>query len=214
MSIRAVIFDLDGVIVSTDEYHYRAWKELACKHSIPFDRIINERLRGVSRMESLDIILEKAPHKYSDKEKSAMADDKNEQYRAMLKDLSPQNILPGISKLLDSLTARGVKLAIGSSSKNAKYILRQLGLESRFDVVADGTQIVNSKPDPEIFNLATKMLGVSANQCAVVEDAVAGIDAAIAAGCKAVAVGFAADYIRADYAVRTPGDLDIDELLD
>ena len=213
MSIEAVIFDLDGVIVSTDEFHYRAWKELAVSIDIPFDRAINERLRGVSRMESLDIILEKARHTYCKEEKEALADAKNERYRVMLNELTPQNILPGILALLDDLSKRGIKIAIGSSSKNARFILSRIGLETRFDAVADGNLIRNSKPDPEVFLLAVEMMGIPAVRCAVIEDATAGIDAAIAAGCKAVAVGAAANSASAHYSVKTPGDIEIEELI-
>lgn len=211
--IKAVIFDLDGVIVSTDDYHYRAWKELADKQGIPFDREINERLRGVSRMESLEIILEKATRPYSQDEKDAMAQDKNERYRAMLAELTPNDILPGVLALLDALSARGIKLAIGSSSKNTPYILERIGLSDRFDAIADGNHIKNSKPDPEVFLLAASKLGIPPAQCAVVEDAIAGIDAAIAAGSKAVAVGYAADYDKADYAAKESDGLLVDEIL-
>jgi len=210
---KAVIFDLDGVIVSTDEYHYRAWKELANKHSIPFDRKINERLRGVSRMESLAILLEKSERAYSLEEKIEMAEEKNDRYRDMLRELTPEDILSGIPALLDELSSNDIKIAIGSSSKNTPYILKRIGLKNRFDAIADGNHIKNSKPDPEVFLLAANMLGVPPNECVVVEDAVAGIDAAIAAGCKPVAVGYAADYPKAAYAVSEPSDLNIAELL-
>lgn len=211
--IKAIIFDLDGVIVSTDDYHYRAWQELADRHGIPFDRTVNGRLRGVSRMESLEILLEKSTRGYSDREKAAMADEKNTRYREMLSELTPENILPGVLALLDELSGQGIKLAIGSSSKNAPFILQRIGLENRFDAVADGNHIKNSKPDPEVFLLAAGMLGILPENCAVVEDAIAGIDAAIAAGMRAVAVGYAAGYPKADYAEKEPGEIALQKLL-
>lgn len=211
--IKAVIFDLDGVIVSTDEQHYQAWQELANRYGIEFDRTDGERLRGVSRMECIEIMLEKSVRDYSAREKLAMAQEKNAHYVSLLDAITPANILPGIPKLLDNLSLRDVKLAIGSSSKNASYILKRIGLTGRFAAVADGNHIKKSKPDPEVFLLAANWLGIPPDECAVVEDAIAGIDAAIAAGCKAVAVGFAASYHKADYSVNEPGDLDINELL-
>lgn len=137
--IQAVIFDLDGVIVSTDEYHYRAWKRLADAEGIAFDKRINDRLRGVSRMESLDIILEKSARCYTQADKRDMADRKNNYYRGLLTGLGAADILPGVVRVFGGLRRRGVKLAVGSSSKNAVAILRAVGLEGAFDVVADGT---------------------------------------------------------------------------
>ena len=186
MKISAVIFDLDGVIVSTDEYHYQAWKHISDQENIYFDREINERLRGVSRMESLDIILSRSNRSYSDNEKQLLAQRKNEIYCELLNNLSPTNILPGVLNLLLSLKARDVKVAIGSSSKNTPFILKQIGLTSNFNAVADGNSIKNSKTDPEVFLLAAEKLRVTPAECAVIEDAEAGIDAAKAAGMKAV----------------------------
>ena len=138
---RAIIFDLDGVIVSTDGFHYKAWKAMADKEGIYFDETINNRLRGVSRMESLAIILEKASKTYTDEEKNAMATAKNEIYRESLSQLTPDDILPGVMDMLTALRAKGLKLAIGSSSRNTPVILNQIGLGDYFDAVADGNQI-------------------------------------------------------------------------
>ena len=212
-SVKAVIFDLDGVIVSTDNYHYRAWKELADQYDIDFDRQVNERLRGVSRMDSLTILLEKAKRYYSDEEKFQMMEEKNNRYREMLAELTPNDILPGIPKLLLDLSVLGVKQAIGSSSKNAPYILRRIGMENHFDAVADGNNIKNSKPHPEVFLLAAGMLGIPPERCIVVEDSIAGIDAAIAAGMKSVAVGYACNYSKSDYAAKEPGSLEASRLI-
>lgn len=202
MNIKAVIFDLDGVIVSTDDYHYRAWKQMADDEGIYFDREINERLRGVSRMESLDIILERATKEYSEDEKKSFAERKNNIYRELLKELTPKHILSGVSNVLDTLRKNGVKVAIGSSSKNTMFILNKIGLDNYFDAIADGTQITKSKPDPEVFLLAAKKLGINADKCLVVEDADAGVEAAIAGNMKVLAVGYASTNKNANLTMK------------
>lgn len=199
MAVPTFIFDLDGVIVSTDEYHYQAWKQMADEEGIWFDRKINERLRGVSRSESLEIILEKSAKTYDQTEKEAMASRKNTYYRNILENLTPDDILPGVSGFLASLKTAGIRMAIGSSSKNTPVILKKIGLDQYFDAVADGNQITNSKPDPEVFRLAAAMLGVEPGQCVVVEDAEAGVLAARAAGMKVIGVGSAAHSPNADF---------------
>jgi len=214
MKISAVIFDLDGVIVSTDEYHYQAWKQISDQENIYFDREINETLRGVSRMESLDIILSRSDRRYNDNEKQLLALRKNEIYCKLLNNLSPNNILPGVINLLLRLKARDIKVAIGSSSKNTPFILQQIGLTSNFDAIADGNSIKNSKPDPEVFLLAADMMGVTPIVCAVIEDAQAGIDAAKAAGMKAVGIGSASTCLNADLKLKDLTYLDIDQLLE
>ncbi|PEQ93900.1 beta-phosphoglucomutase [Bacillus sp. AFS006103] len=214
MKISAVIFDLDGVIVSTDEYHYQAWKQISDQENIYFDREINETLRGVSRMESLDIILSRSDRRYNDNEKQLLALRKNEIYCKLLNNLSPNNILPGVINLLLRLKARDIKVAIGSSSKNTPFILQQIGLTSNFDAIADGNSIKNSKPDPEVFLLAADMMGVTPMVCAVIEDAQAGIDAAKAAGMKAVGIGSASTCLNADLKLKDLTNLDIDQLLE
>lgn len=212
-NIQAVIFDLDGVIVSTDEFHFQAWKRLADEEGIPFTREDNERLRGVSRMESLDIILEKASKAYSDDEKHALAERKNNYYRGSLQSLSPADILPGVKAVLAELKKRGIRMAIGSSSKNAMPILKAIGLENAFDAVADGTHITRSKPDPEVFALAGQKLGVPPAQCLVVEDADAGVDSGLAAGMPVLAVGSAAQHPRATLAAASLADIPVDQML-
>ena len=146
--ILGVIFDLDGVIVSTDDCHYLAWKRMADEEGIPFDRKVNERLRGVSRMASLEIILEKATKTYTEEQKVEMATRKNGYYVELIQQLTADAMLPGAMATLDMLKKRGVKIAIGSSSRNTPIILRQIGLDGYFDAVADGNQITHSKPDP------------------------------------------------------------------
>ena len=147
-TIRAIIFDLDGVICFTDNYHYQAWKELADAEGIYFDEKINGRLRGVSRMESLDIILERASRCYTQEEKEQLATRKNESYVRLLEKMSPRDLSDEVKNTLDTLRQRGYKLAIGSSSKNTKKILKQIGLDGYFDAVSHRTNITTSKPDP------------------------------------------------------------------
>jgi beta-phosphoglucomutase len=212
-TIKAVIFDLDGVIVSTDEYHFQAWKRLADSLAIPFDRESNDRLRGVSRMESLEILLEKSPKRYSSDEKSEMAERKNAWYRELLKGLSPAHILPGVVNVIKALKDRQVKIAIGSSSKNARAILRAVSLEDEFDVITDGNHITRSKPDPEVFTIAAMQLGISSEECLVVEDAEAGVEAALAAGMNVLAVGAATRYPRATRSAKNLSCISIEDLL-
>lgn len=186
--IKAVIFDLDGVIVSTDECHYKAWKRMADEEGIYFDREINNRLRGVSRADSLEIILEQAEKEYSIIEKEQMSERKNNYYKDFIVGLTPDDILPGAMKTLEELKSNGIKIAIGSSSKNTPIILKQIGLDNYFDAVSDGNNISKSKPDPEVFLKAADMLGIPYTECAIVEDADAGVEAGKRAGMKTVAV--------------------------
>ena len=188
MSIKAVIFDLDGVIVSTDDCHFKAWKKMADEEGIYFDRTINERLRGVSRMESLEIILEKSEREYTEEEKTQLATRKNTYYVEFIKSLTPDNILPGVINTLKKLKDNGIKIAIGSSSKNTPIILKQIGLDDFFDAVSDGNNITKSKPDPEVFIKAAEKLLIECSDCIVVEDADAGIEAAKRASMKTIAV--------------------------
>ena len=195
--IKGIIFDLDGVICSTDEYHYLAWKALADRLGIPFDRERNNLLRGVSRMASLDIILEKSDKTYSDEEKRAFAEEKNDMYRQLLGRMSSADLPDGVRSTLDTLRNAGLRLAIGSSSKNTPYILERIGLGSFFDAVADGNCITHSKPDPEVFLKAAEMIELSPSECIVVEDAHAGVEAAVAGGFACAAMGDAKDDPRA-----------------
>jgi beta-phosphoglucomutase len=216
MVFQAVIFDLDGVLVSTDEFHYKAWKELADNLGIAFNHEINERLRGVSRMESLEIILERSSISYTDKEKIDMATRKNDHYRELLNNLSADDVLPGVNTFIDILTDNNIRLAVGSSSKNAPLILQKTGLSNRFEVVVDGNQIAASKPDPEVFLKAALQLEVKPAYCLVVEDADAGVEAAIRAGMKVLGVGSAALNPQATFRAATIDEVinsDIMELL-
>ena len=207
MKFKGIIFDLDGVICFTDKYHYQAWKQMADKEGIYFDEIINNRLRGVSRMASLEIILERAEKAYTEEEKEQMAYEKNETYKKLLYNMTTQDLSQEVKDTLDALRAKGCKLAIGSSSRNTKLILGQLGLADYFDAISDGTNITRSKPDPEVFLKAADFLGLQPEDCLVVEDAVAGIDAACAGGFESAGLGEAAEYEKCTYPMRSFGDL-------
>ena len=206
-NMKGFIFDLDGVIVSTDGIHYLAWKVIADKEVIYFDRKINDRLRGVSRMGSLEIILERADREYSLDEKNALCEEKNAIYREKLQNLTASDRLKGVTETLDALRKKGYKLAIGSSSKNTPLILDKIGYKGFFDAVSDGNNITKSKPDPEVFLMAADMIGLKPEECFVVEDSRAGIDAAAAGGFKSIAIGDAANYEKADYKIKVFNDI-------
>lgn len=207
MAIKGIIFDLDGVLCFTDEYHYLAWKAVADGLSIPFDRAENHRLRGVSRMESLNIILEKAGRVFSDEEKAEIAQEKNTLYRGYLAKMTPSDIKPEVRETLASLRSRGYRLAIGSSSKNAGLILEKTGLSDAFDAVSDGNIICHSKPNPEVFLKAAEMLNLLPEECAVIEDATAGIEAAAAGGFLPIGIGAAEKDARCAHCLKTFSDL-------
>lgn len=208
MKYKAIIFDLDGVICTTDEYHYQAWKKMADSMGIYFDRTINNRLRGVSRMESLEIILEQYHGlALSEERKVELATMKNDIYRESLHQLSPADLSAEVKNTLDTLRADGLKLAIGSSSKNTKFILGQLGLGDYFDAVSDGNNITRSKPDPEVFLKAAQMVGLAPADCLVVEDAVSGAQAGHAGGFDVACVGDASKAGAGDYNMDSFGEL-------
>lgn len=205
--MKAFIFDLDGVIVSTDKLHYLAWKKMADKEGIYFDEKINDRLRGVSRMASLEIILEKATRIYSEQEKIELAEFKNNIYKDSLALLTSADRLEGVTETLNVLKEKGYLIAIGSSSKNAKPILKQIGYENYFDAVSDGTNITKSKPDPEVFVKASEMLGLKPEDCYVVEDAEAGIIAGTDGGFKTFGLGEASICRLTTYPLKTFKDI-------
>lgn len=207
MKYEAIIFDLDGVICFTDKYHYQAWKAVADELGIYFDETINNRLRGVSRMESFEIILERYDGVMSEEDKVLYTDKKNEIYKKLLINMSPADLSKEVKDTLDELRARGHKLAIGSSSKNTKFILERLGIGDFFDAISDGTNITNSKPDPEVFIKASQFVGVAADKCLVVEDAKAGLEAAIAGGMDCAAIGDAVESGLGTYNLETFSDL-------
>lgn len=204
---QGIIFDLDGVICSTDQYHYQAWKRLADEEGIYFDETINNRLRGVGRMESLEIILERATRSYSDAEKAALVERKNNTYKALLQNMTPADLDPVVRETLDSLRTRGILLAIGSSSRNARYILERIGLSDYFDEISDGNNIRYSKPDPEVFRRAAEYLRLPSAACLVVDDAEAGIVAAINGGFDSAAIGDSVNCGLATYNLDRLQDL-------
>lgn len=208
MRYQAVIFDLDGVICHTDKYHYMAWKQVADELGIYFDEEINNRLRGVSRMESFEIILERYDGVMGEEEKIQYTTKKNEVYKELLKNMKPQDLADEVRNTLCVLREKGLKLAIGSSSKNAKFILGQLGLGDYFDAVSDGNNITRSKPDPEVFVKAAQFLRVNPGDCLVVEDAKAGLEAAIAGGMECAAVGDAVSCGLATWNLAVFSDLE------
>ena len=200
-TMQAGLFDLDGVIVDTAKFHYLAWRELANGLGFDISEAQNEQLKGVSRMESLDIILDIGKVTLDDAEKLRLATVKNARYVEMVGTIDATEILRGAREYLESLRARGVKVALGSASKNAEIILQNLGVRNLFDAVIDGTKISKSKPDPEVFLLGAKALGVAPSACAVFEDAAAGIQAAKAGGMYAVGIGHAENLPGADVVV-------------
>ncbi|BBF43851.1 beta-phosphoglucomutase [Lachnospiraceae bacterium KM106-2] len=207
MKCKGIIFDLDGVICSTDHYHYKAWKKMADHLGVYFDETINNRLRGVSRRESLEIILERYDQELTEVEKQDLMEEKNQYYVESLKSMSPVDLSKEVKETMDHLRADGYLLAIGSSSKNTRTILERLGLTDYFDQISDGTNITKSKPDPEVFIKAAQFLALSPADCMVVEDAKAGIDAAVAGGFMAAGLGEAAKYEKTDYPLSSFGGL-------
>lgn len=205
--MKAFIFDLDGVIVFTDQLHYQAWKQIADGMGIYFDEKINHRLRGVSRLESLEIILQNYDGQLSDREKAQLMQKKNDIYCRLLMRLTPQDVAKEVSETLKQLKHLGYRLAIGSSSRNAKLILEQVGLTAMFDAVSDGHNITHSKPHPEVFLKAAEFIGCKPKDCCVIEDACAGIDAAGQAGMVSIGIGAAADYEKADYRIQSLSEI-------
>lgn len=198
--IKGVIFDLDGVLVSTDEMHYQAWKRLAQElHITGFTREDNRRQRGVSRMASLEIVLEKADRTYSEEEKIELAERKNGYYLELLEEMDESSVLENVKDVLEKLKNGGLLLAVGSASKNAPVILEKTGLMPYFDKISCGLDTTKSKPDPEVFLVAAKKLGLPPEECLVVEDSAAGIEAAAAGGMKSFGVGPFYQSLHADY---------------
>lgn len=185
--IRAVIFDLDGVLTDTAELHFQAWKRLADEEGIPFTREDNEALRGVSRRRSLELLLGR--RQVSEAQMQEMMERKNRYYRELIQQLSPADLLPGAAELLAELRQAGIKIAIASASKNARDVIARLGIADQVDAIADGYSVERQKPAPDLFLYAAQQLGVPPEACVVVEDAAAGIEAAHAAGMRAIGVG-------------------------
>ena len=208
--IRACIFDLDGVIVDTAHYHFLAWKRLADELGITFTELDNERLKGVSRMQSMDILLELGGISLSPQEKERLANKKNSWFVDYIGRMTPGEIFPGVKPLLVALRTRGVKVGLASSSKNAQTVIEVLGIQREFDAVVDGTMIAHTKPDPEIFLLAARMVGVVPQDCLVFEDAEAGVEAALAAGMKCIGIGSEAQLGKADRVLKTTSQFTVE----
>jgi beta-phosphoglucomutase len=207
---KAVIFDLDGVITDTAEFHYKAWKILADKVGVPFDEEANESLKGIDRMGSLRWILARGKKQLSDAQMMQLADDKNKDYQALIAQMQEDDIFPGVKELILTLKANGYLIGLASVSKNAQFVLQRLNITELFDYVADAASIVNSKPDPEIFLTVAKHLQVEPANCVGVEDAVAGIAAIKAAGMPAIGVGDPLILVEADRVVAKTGVISVD----
>ena len=205
--MKGAIFDLDGVIVDTAKYHYLAWKELADELGFFFKESDNERLKGVSRMRSLEILLEVGGITASESEMLEMAESKNARYVKMLDNLEKSELLEGAEDYLKKLKSEGVLISLGSASKNAPLILEKLGIADLFDAIVDGNSVSKAKPDPEVFLKAAQMLNLSPAECCVFEDSQAGIEAARRAGCSVIAVDKGNVLKDADEYVKCLGDL-------
>jgi beta-phosphoglucomutase len=199
--VRACLFDLDGVIVDTAQYHFLAWKNLADRLGFTFTLLDNERLKGVSRMESLRILLEIGNVSLPEQDKIRYAEEKNQLYVHYIQNMTAEDILPGVLPFLRELKDAGILLGIGSASKNARTILERIDLVPVFDVIVDGNLITNAKPHPEVFAMGAKLLHTHASHCVVFEDAIAGIQAAHNAGMKCVGVGSAEVLKDADLVI-------------
>ncbi len=205
---QGAIFDLDGVLVDTAKYHYLAWKQLADELGFDFTRQQNEALKGVSRMRSLELLLGFGGMmgRFSEEEMHDMAEKKNRIYVEYVKKLRQEELLPGVKELLERMKDSGIKIALGSASKNAEMILEGLGITKYFDAIVDGTMVTKAKPDPEVFLLGAKLLGVSAEECVVFEDSTAGIQAAKRAGMGTVGIGKRKNLLEADMVLECVGE--------
>ncbi len=213
MEVKGLLFDLDGVIVDTAKYHYIAWKSLANSLGIDFTEKDNELLKGVSRMDSLEIILEMGRVIMDDNEKERCCTEKNELYLSYINKVQEDEILPGVKEFLRDARERGYKIALGSASKNSTLILERLNLKDYFDAIIDGTVVSKAKPDPEVFLKGAEALGLEAHSCIVFEDAMAGIEAAHCAGMKSVGIGTKELLPKASIVIEGVKDINIEELL-
>ena len=187
--VKGCIFDLDGVIVDTAHYHYLAWKRLA--NELGYDLTVkeNEQLKGVSRMRSLEIILERAGISLNQEHKELLAEKKNLWFNDYVQQMQPDEIFAGVKLLFRDIKALGIKVGLASSSRNARSVIRLLNIQNEFDAIVDGSMITHTKPDPEIFLMAARLMGVDPGECIVFEDAEAGVEAALAAGMKCIGIG-------------------------
>jgi beta-phosphoglucomutase len=211
--IKAIILDLDGVVTDTAEYHFLAWKRLADEENVPFTREDNEQLRGVSRRRSLELLMGDHLGRYNETQIQEMMARKNSYYQEMLELITPNDFLPGARQLLEDIKARGLRVAIGSASKNTRTVLTRLGILDFFDGISDGYTVTRAKPAPDVFVYAAGAVGVPAENCVVVEDAESGIQAALTGGMVAVGVGPPERTGKAHFRYDTTGDIDLDEIL-
>jgi len=208
----ACIFDLDGVIVDTATYHYKAWKRLANSLGFDFTHEQNEQLKGISRMDSLDLVLGWGNTQKSDSEKLQLAQQKNAWYLEFIGQMKADEILPGVRQFIEELKAAGIRIALGSASKNSAEILERTGISDFFDVIVDGNSVTRSKPDPEVFSRGAELLGLAPESCVVIEDAAAGIEAAHRAGMKVIGIGDPEVLKNADLVLPDTQKLSIQEL--
>ena len=210
--IKAFILDLDGVVTDTAEYHFQAWKKLAQEEDVPFTREDNEQLRGVSRRRSLELLLGDNLDRYREEEILALMARKNAYYQDLLTQITEEDFLPGARELLNDLRARGIKIAIGSASKNTKTVLSRLGILDFFDGISDGHSVVRAKPQPDVFVYAAGLVGVPVANCVVVEDAEAGVEAALAGGTFAVGIGPESRVGKAHFCYPATAEIDLEEI--
>ena len=211
-TINACIFDLDGVIVDTAVYHYKAWKRLANELGFDFTEEDNEKLKGVSRVRSLQLILQWGGIQKTEAEQEALASKKNEWYVEMINKMTPAEILPGAKEFLEACRNAGLKTALGSASKNSMTILKKVNIEQLFDAIVDGNHVSKPKPDPEVFLKGAEAVGVPPEHCVVFEDAIAGVEAAHNGGMKAVGVGSPQVLTEADMVISGLSEMTLDKL--
>ena len=211
--IEAIILDLDGVITDTAEYHYRGWKRLADEEGLPFDREANEQLRGVSRRQSLLLILGDKKDEYTEEQIQEMMARKNGYYQEMLDNLTAEDFLPGAKELIAEIKARGLKIAVGSASKNTKRVLNSLKITDLFDAIGDGYSVERAKPAPDLFVHTAGKMGFPPRKCVVIEDAESGVQAALTGGFVAVGVGPEERVGKAHFRYDDTASIDLDEVL-
>ncbi len=210
--IQACIFDLDGVIVDTAHYHYQAWKRLANELGFDLTPEQNEKMKGIGRMQSLDILLELGNIQKEKKEKKQLANKKNEWYQEYIREMQPENLLPGVIPFLEELTEAHILIAVGSASKNAPTIIRQVQIGRYLDALIDGSKVTKGKPDPEVFLKAAEEMGIAPEHCVVFEDAQAGIEAAKNGGMRTIGVGSPDVLSQADMVISGLHQMNLEKL--
>jgi len=211
--IKGIIFDLDGVITDTAEYHYLGWQKLADEEGLEFDRKFNEKFRGVSRMKCLDMLLEENNRKVTAKEREELAERKNNYYQKYLENITKDNLLEGIEKILNTVKNNGYKMAIASASKNTEIVVKKLNIREMFDTISDGYSVKNTKPAPDLFLHTAEKLNSKPAECVVFEDAKAGIDAALAANMTAVGIGPEERVGHAHFRFDSVKDIELEKIL-